>query len=201
MQRYGHPLTLLQLQLLVARIIQSRYTSFKDGTPQRGWIEWFQNHQCELPVQRPQGLEIARARRLCPEVANTLYNNLQNLYNIHNYQPSYILNTDESGAKAGWQGGAHVLAKKGTMGFYLITPREKKNFFVLAYINAHREEVPSFYIFKGMHFCQNYIQDYENEATMAMQPKAWMTRFLFYNWLEYFIKNIDELYGMSSKVS
>ena len=49
---------------------------------------------------------------------------------------------------------------------------------------------PSFYIFKGKRFRKNYIQHCEAGATMAMQPRAWMTLYLFSAWISHFVTSI-----------
>jgi hypothetical protein len=198
MQRYGHPLSLLQLRLLVARITHIKYTLFKDSIPGRSWIKWFRNRHPDLALRKPQGLERARVSGLCLEAADSFYNNLQDLYNKHNYIATHIWNIDETGIQAGRQGRANVLAKKRSRGVYSVIYDEKERLSVLACVNAARCSIPSFYIFRRLQFYRNYIKDYENGATMAMQQKASMTGFLFFNWLDYFIKHVQTLYGIST---
>ena len=54
---------------------------------------------------------MACARALCLATTETLYANLESLYNTYNYPPSHVWNCDESGVQAGRSGGAIVLAK------------------------------------------------------------------------------------------
>jgi hypothetical protein len=51
--------------------------------------------------------------------------------------------------------------------------------------------IPSFYIFKGKRFRRNYIERCEEGATMAMQPRAWMTSFMFAKWINHFVKSVE----------
>ena len=136
MQRYGHPLLLLQLRPLIARITKTRYTPFKDDIPGRSWIKWFQNRHPNLALQKLKGLETARAIGLCPEATDSFYNNLQDLYSQYNYTASHIWNTDETGVQVGQRGGAHVLTKKGSRGVYSVIPDEKEWLSVLACVNT-----------------------------------------------------------------
>jgi hypothetical protein len=74
-----------------------------------------------------------------------------------------------------------VLAKTGSRGVYSVILDEKEWLSVLACVNVAGRSIPSFYIFRGLRFRRNYIKDCENGATMAMQQKAWMIGFLFFN--------------------
>jgi hypothetical protein len=94
-------LTLLQLCLLVARIIQTRYTPYRDGIPGRGWMKWFRRRHPDLTLRMPQGLEYARTKGLCPESVQSFYKNLEELYDKHNYESSHVWNCDETGVQAG----------------------------------------------------------------------------------------------------
>jgi hypothetical protein len=55
-------------------------------------------------------------------------------------------------------------------------------------VNAASSIIPFFYIFRGKRFGQNYIQRCEASATMAMQPRVWMTLYLFGVWMSHFIE-------------
>lgn len=68
---------------------------------------------------------------------------------------------------------------------------------VLVCVNASGLSIPSFYIFKGKRFRRNYIERCESGATMAMQPRAWMTSFLFSKWISHFVKSVEPLGGVS----
>jgi hypothetical protein len=95
-------------------------------------------------------LETARAKGLCKDNIKSFYDNLETLYSLHKYSPDRIWNCDESGTQAGKNGGGIVIARTG------------------ARINATGSAIPSFYIFRGKRFGQNYIQRCEPHATMAM---------------------------------
>jgi hypothetical protein len=87
---------------------------------------------------------------LCPKVAGSFYTNLQEICSKHNNRGTHIWNIDEIGAQAGRQGIAHVLAKKRSKGVYSMILDENKWLFILAYVNAARQSIPSFYIFRGL---------------------------------------------------
>jgi hypothetical protein len=70
---------------------------------------------------------------------------------------------------------------------------------ILTCINAIGQCIPSFYIFRGKRFLRNYIKNCTDGAAMAMQPKVWMTGFLFYCWIDHFLKHIGEKWGISQK--
>ena len=97
----GFGLSPSALKMKVYEITKSRWTPFRDGIPGGGWMRWFRHRHPELTVRVAQGLESARARALCPENVQTLYENLERLFTLHNYPPERIWNCDESGAQAG----------------------------------------------------------------------------------------------------
>jgi hypothetical protein len=70
----------------------------------RGW----RRRHPELTLRVSQALETARARGLCKDNVKTFYDNLETLYNLHNYTPDRIWNYDNSRAQAGKNGGGGV---------------------------------------------------------------------------------------------
>jgi hypothetical protein len=111
------------------------------------------------------------------------------------YGVDYIWNCDESGAQAGHNGGGRVLAKMGVQNVHSIIPKEREWLSVLVCVNAASYHIPSFYIFRGKSFQRDYIKHCEDNASMAMQPKAWMTGHLFKSWIRHFVKNVKD-YGL-----
>jgi hypothetical protein len=108
---------------------------------------------------------------LSPKNVSTFYENLKIMLQ-RGYEPSNIWNYDESGAQVGRNRGGWVLAKKGVWNVYSIIPKEQEWLSVLVCINATSYHIPSFYIFRGKSFQHDYIKKCEDNASMAMQPKA-----------------------------
>ena len=80
------------------------------------------------------------------------------------------------------------MARRGSRLVHSIEPNQKEHFSVLSCINADGGCIPNFYILKGCYFLVDYIANCEEGAVMGMQPKAWMTRWLFESWIFHFIK-------------
>ena len=59
-------------------------------------------------------------------------------------------------------------------------------------MNAAGYHIPSFYKFHSKTFQQDYIKQCKDNASMAIQKKAWMTGQLFKSWIGHFIKNVRE---------
>ena len=186
-----------QLCLKVALLIQERPTPFKNGISEPAWACWFKKRHANLPLCQSQGLDVARAKGLCPANVSTFYRNLEELYEKHQYPPQHIWNYDESGAQAGRNGGGQVWAKRGSRYVHIVVPNEHEWLTVLTYINVVGQSIPGFYIFKSKRIRRNYIIHYEDGATMAMQPKAWITQFLFSNWITHFINCLSTRGGIS----
>jgi hypothetical protein len=173
----------------------SRATPFTEGIPGRGW----KRRHPKLTLRASQTLEIARTRGLCEDNVKSFYDNLQILYSTHNYSPDRIWNCDESGAQAGKNGGGIVIVRTGARRVHSIVPDQREWLSVLVCINAAGFSIPFFYIFRGKRFGQNYIQRCEPGATMAMQPRAWMTSYLFGAWVSRFIELVRESGSISQE--
>ena len=198
MARLGHPLSLTQLRMEVAEATQLRQTPFTDVIPGPGWIRWFRNRHPDVSLRLSQGLDDGRAKGLCPANVDTFYENLESMLGQGN-EPSYIWNYDESGAQAGRNDGGQVLAKTGVRSVHSIIPKEREWLSVLVCVNAAGFHLPNFYIFKGKFLQRDYIKQCKDNASMAMQPKAWMTGYLFKSWIGHFVKNICDCgLGISS---
>ena len=153
MQDLGHPLTAAELRFKVALAIQTRFTSWSaTGLPGKGWLRRFRIRHPEIATRKSQGLDVSRARALCPIIAESLYANLEQLYSAHNYPPTHIWNCDKSGVQAERCGGATVLAKRGSKSVHSVEPDQREHLSVLSCINAGRRSIPNFYILKGTYF-------------------------------------------------
>lgn len=128
----------------------------------------------------------------------SFYGNLQRLYDTHNYESNHIWNCDESGAQAGKDGRGFIIAIRGSRNVHNVTPDQWEWLSVFSCINAAREHLPNFYIFKGKQRTRIFLkQTREDGAVMAMQPKAWMTNYLFKEWIVHFLYNVSKTYGIS----
>jgi hypothetical protein len=164
----GYGLSPTTLRMKVSEITMSRATPFTEGIPRRGW----KRRRPELTLHASQVLETARARGLFEDNVKSFYDNLQTLYSMHNYSPDRIWNCDESGAQARKNRGGVVIARTGAHRVHSIVPDQRNWLSVLVCINVAGLSIPSFYIFRGKRFGQNYIQRYELGTTMAMQPRV-----------------------------
>ena len=200
MQELSHPLIPLQLKLKVAQATQTRDTPWSDiGIPGKSWLKSFRQRHPELVARKSQPLELGRARGLCPNTVETLYCNLKDLYNTFKYPAGHIWNCDESGVQAGRSGGATVLAKLGSKSVHAIEPDQREHLSVLSCINAEGGKIPNFYILKGTYFLKDYVGKCEPDAVMAMQPNAWMTKWLFQSWISHFIGTLTKTVGISAE--
>jgi hypothetical protein len=73
-----------------------------------------------------------------------------------------------------------------------IIPKESEWLSMLVCVNAAGYHIPNFYIFRGRSFQRYYIKKYEDNASMAMQSKAWMTGELFKSWISHFEKIVSD---------
>jgi len=198
MQEIGYPLTPTDLRVKVAQATQARQTPWSaTGLPGSGWLRSFRRRHPEISLRKSQELAVARARNMCPAIVEGFYANLEYLYSLHKYPESHIWNCDESGVQAAKNGGATVLAKKGSKVVNSITPDHREHISVLSCINAAGGKIPNFYIVKGKYFTANHIRGCEPGAVMGVQHNAWMTKFLFESWIAHFLRNLNNGPGVS----
>jgi hypothetical protein len=137
---------------------QKRSTPFKNKIPSWGWLQWLKECNLNLSLNVAKGLKVGCAKGLCPNNVAIFYNNLQQVYDLHNYIINKIWNCDESSAHVSCNGGLLVLAKVGSKSVHSIFPNEREWLLMLSYINAHGESIPNFYIFKSKQFKRKYIK-------------------------------------------
>ena len=160
-----------QIKVKFGQMIQGRMTRFKNGIPGALWWKWFRHRHPKLSIRTPQGLEQGRARRLNPNSTTRFYENLEKIYNKYSYSVAKIWNLDESGAQANKNGLGKVPARNGGRKVHAVIPNEREWLTVLTTINAAREYLPNFYIFKGKRKTREYVARYEDGALWAMQSK------------------------------
>jgi hypothetical protein len=89
-----------------------------------------------------------------------------------------------------------VISKRGARCVHSIVPNQREWLSVLVVVNVDGQAIPTFYIFSGKRFRQNYIEHCELGATMVMQPRAWMTSYLFSAWISHFLEYVSRLGGI-----
>ena len=89
-----------------------------------------------------------------------------------------------------------VVARTSSRSVHKVMPYEREWISVLCCMNVDGASIPNFYIFKGKQFQRNYIEAFEARATMAMRPCAWMTSFLFAQWISHFVKSLEAMRGV-----
>ena len=71
-----------------------------------------------------------------------------------------------------------MLAKKGTQKIQAVVPNEKEWMIVFTFVNATREYLPNFYIFKGTRKIKEYVSRCQDGAIGPCKRKArWMLIF------------------------
>jgi hypothetical protein len=92
-----------------------------------------------------------------------------------------------------------VLAKQGSHQMYSTILNSKEWLTVNYVVNVVGTSLPRFYIFKTKKICDDYIQLCKLGTCMAMQSKAWMTTFLFKEFLFFFKSSIPGEISISNK--
>lgn len=99
MANIAHGLQVSQLKSTVAQMIRVRPDPFTNGMPWRSWWVGFRQRHPDLTIQTPKGVDTYRAIMLRPCILSSFYDNLEELYNKHNYGPNRIWNYDETGVQ------------------------------------------------------------------------------------------------------
>ena len=127
----------------------------------------------------------------------SFYDNLNELCSLYIYPPDRVWNCDKTGTQAGRSNGGIVITCRGARHVHTIVPNQREWFLILVCINTVGFAIPSFYVFKGKRFCQNYIERCKGGATISMQPHVWMIAYLFNAWISPFIECVQSTGGIS----
>ena len=128
--RISCPLNITWLKAKVGEITQTKLTPFTNGIPRKSWIK-IKNRNPDLVLRVPKGLDLNRARALCPQNVERFYQNLKDLCDQYHYEPHQIWNYDEIGAQANKNDQRVVIARKGTRSVHTIVPNERQWILVL----------------------------------------------------------------------
>lgn len=180
----------VSLKLKAAELCQARQTPFTNGVPGKSWWDCFRRRHPTLTFRMSESLDRSKAINLRLEVVKLFHDNVQSMWNQHEYPAENIWNADEIGVMAGRDKGMRVLARKGSKVVYGIAPDSREWLTILCCVNAVGGVLPGYYIFKGKKAKQNYLLECENGAVMSMQGKAWMIGQLFEAWLEHFKSSV-----------
>jgi hypothetical protein len=99
-------------------------------------------------------------------------------------------NSNETCFQVVQQVGAKVLAKRELHIIYNTIFKYWECLIVHYVVNAARLVLPGFYIFKKEKMRDDYIKYCKARSCMVMQRNAWMTSFLFKEFLSFFKKNV-----------
>ncbi len=144
----------------------------------------------KLNIHQDEGLDINRVQGLTIQSCKIIYQNLQSLYNKHNYAPNHILNSNEMDIQTRKQLTTRVLAKRSSEQVYNTIPKSREWLYFNYIVNAVRTTFPRFYIFKGEKIWNDYLQLCKPRTYMVMQSKTWMTTFLFKEFFYFFKRSI-----------
>jgi hypothetical protein len=81
---------------------------------------------------------------------------------------------------------------------YNITPKSKEWLTIICVVNATGITLPK-YIFRKERICDDYIQLCKPKTCMAMQSKAWMTTYLFKEFLSFFKRSIPSEISLTNR--
>ena len=160
MVRVSCPLNIAELKLKVVEITQGRMTPFIN-------------------------LDLNRTKALCPTNVAQFYENLEGLYQEHQYDTSQVWNCDETRAQANKNGEAMVFARRGIRSVHTLVPNERQWLSILVAINSARTTMPNYYVFKGKRPNPDFISKCENGACMSMQDNGYMDGENFSKWITF----------------
>jgi hypothetical protein len=174
----------------VADLTPTRDTPFWDGISGNSWWYWFKWKHPKVNIRQIERLEVCRTQGLTLASYNSFHTNLQSPYIQHNYTIDHVWNLDETWIQAGKQFGARVLVKRGSKAIYTTIPKSQEWLIIKFAVNVVRGVLLRFYIFKGERLRNDFIKLYKPWTCMVMQKRAWMTSFLFKEFLTFFKKYV-----------
>ena len=151
MQKVALCVTLNMLKCTIQTILKNapRQHPFRDGIPGQKWWDGFKKRHLGITLRCADGLEMKRALGQNRESSTFFYNLFEQVYSAHDFQPSHIWNSDETGVSAGGGNSSiKVVAKKGSKSVRHTIADDREWMSIMTCINAAGSSIPNLYIFK-----------------------------------------------------
>lgn len=85
MAEIGHDIEISQLQTTVAQMTTTRPNPFTNGMPGKSWWAGYRKRHPDLTMRIAEGVDSDRAIMLRPSIVSSFYDNLENIYKLHQY--------------------------------------------------------------------------------------------------------------------
>lgn len=163
---------------------------FKNGIAGRSWLDAFlKRYKEQLSMRRPTGTSFARALGFNKENVTEFFNNLEVLYEKHNFGPHRVFNVDETGLSVVPSRLPKVIARKGKRQVASITSAERGSLVtVVAAMSAGGQFVPPMLVFPRKNRNDQLMRGAPPGSIYAVHPSGWIQQNLFTTWFNHFIQ-------------
>lgn len=163
---------------------------FRNGIAGRSWLDGFlRRHNDQLSMRRPTGTSFARALGFNKENITEFFNNLESLYEKHNFGPHRVFNVDETGLSVVPSRLPRVIARKGKRQIASITSAERGSLVTLvAAMSAGGQFVPPMLVFPRKNRNDQLMRGAPPGSIYSVHPSGWIQQNLFTMWFNHFIQ-------------
>lgn len=156
-------------------LIQTRLARFQNGMLGNSWWYWFKHQDLKFNIWQIKWLDIIT------QSCQSFHNNLQTLYNKHNYNINPIYNLNRTSIQIGMQSGALVLAKWRSHQVYNIIPKSKEWLIFNYVIKCNWRIFARVLHFGGERLHNNYIQPCKaRHVWLFIERLGWLISFSKY---------------------
>lgn len=152
----------------------------------KDWFQAFKRRHPQLTLRKPEATSLGRINGFNEESIKIFFNNVEKVFEKHNFPPHRIYNVDETGITT-VQIPTKIIAEKGVKQLGKAVSYERgRNITVCCAVSASGSYVPPMFIYPRARMSEQLKRNGPLGAIYECSTKGWMNEQLFLVWLNHF---------------